>query len=398
MTDLAQDQGWEDAILRVAEAMRREFSALYRERVAGGGCRKRSVMLGDKRTYPTKAQAWRAAEHLRMTANLENITGSVVTFGALIDRYMAEEMPERHSTRKGYKAFLLKHIKPRWGSYSIAGVRPFPVREWLRQLPLAPKTKGHLRGLMKQLYDWAMMWELISFQENPMKLIRLKGVSKREREPCVLTVDQFHALIAEVSEEPYRTMLLTALCLGLRCSELVGLQWGDVNFEGGTIKIERGVVENRVGEVKTSYSKTTTPLDPDFAKVLIGWRSRTPYVLPTDWIFANPATSGRTPLRADTVLRYRIRPAAERVGLGRFGWHSLRHTYRTWLDETGAPLKVQQELMRQADIRTTMNIYGAVMSETKRKANTKVVEMALRKVVSEPFGSAGNTQSAVTAP
>ena len=55
------------------------------------------------------------------------------------------------------------------------------------------------------------------------------------------------------------------------------------------------------------------------------------------------------------------------------GWHTFRHTYRSWLDETGAPMKVQQELMRHASIQTTMNVYGRAMTETKRRANSQVV-------------------------
>ena len=60
------------------------------------------------------------------------------------------------------------------------------------------------------------------------------------------------------------------------------------------------------------------------------------------------------------------------------GWHTFRHTYRSWLDETGAPMKVQQELMRHASIQTTMNVYGQAMSSSKREANGKVVEMVLK--------------------
>ena len=50
---------------------------------------------------------------------------------------------------------------------------------------------------------------------------------------------------------------------------------------------------------------------------------------------------------------------------------------RSLLDETGAPLKVQQELMRHADIRTTMNVYGKAMDESKRTAHGKVVRLVL---------------------
>jgi len=63
---------------------------------------------------------------------------------------------------------------------------------------------------------------------------------------------------------------------------------------------------------------------------------------------------------------------------GSLGWHTFRHTYRSWLDETGAPMKVQQELMRHASIQTTMNVYGQAMSSSKREANSKVVEMVLK--------------------
>jgi hypothetical protein len=48
------------------------------------------------------------------------------------------------------------------------------------------------------------------------------------------------------------------------------------------------------------------------------------------------------------------------------------------MDDTGAPLTLQKELMRHASIQTTMNVYGKAMTDTKRKANSKVVEMILK--------------------
>jgi len=71
-------------------------------------------------------------------------------------------------------------------------------------------------------------------------------------------------------------------------------------------------------------------------------------------------------------------PAAQRANIqGAIGWHSLRHSYRAWLDETGAPLGVQQKLMRHANISTTMNVYGGAFMEAKRRANTSVVQRVL---------------------
>jgi integrase len=59
----------------------------------------------------------------------------------------------------------------------------------------------------------------------------------------------------------------------------------------------------------------------------------------------------------------------------------MRHTYRSWLDAVGTTIAVQQKLMRHADIRTTMNTYGDVVTDQEAVAHKKVVEMALRRAV-----------------
>jgi Phage integrase family len=59
------------------------------------------------------------------------------------------------------------------------------------------------------------------------------------------------------------------------------------------------------------------------------------------------------------------------------GWHTFRHSYSTLLRALRVDLKVQQELLRHADIRTTMNIYTQAMPDAMRRANSRVVEMVL---------------------
>jgi integrase len=124
--------------------------------------------------------------------------------------------------------------------------------------------------------------------------------------------------------------------------------------------------------VKTEYSKDDVPIDPRLAEVLLHWRSVSIFPRDTDWVFANPVTE--RPYHQESLQKSQIKRAAKLAKLGEeIGWHTFRHTYRSWLDETGAPMKVQQELMRHASIQTTMNVYGHVMTETKRRANSRVV-------------------------
>jgi site-specific recombinase XerD len=67
-----------------------------------------------------------------------------------------------------------------------------------------------------------------------------------------------------------------------------------------------------------------------------------------------------------------IKPAAERAGIGKIGWHTFRHAFSTLIHSMGTDLAVQKELLRHADIRTTMNIYTQAMPPAKRKAIRKL--------------------------
>ena len=186
----------------------------YRE----GGVR-RAVNLGTTEQYSTEAMAIRAAEALRLHANSENRSARAVSFGALVDRYMNEELPERYSTRMGYRAYITNYIKPKWSSYELTEIRPFAVEQWLKKLPLASKSRSHIRNIMRILFNCAMRWDLLAADgQNPMRLVRVKDGSKRRKEPRVLNAEEFNRLLKEIDEEPFRTMVLTAVCLGLRVS------------------------------------------------------------------------------------------------------------------------------------------------------------------------------------
>ena len=95
------------------------------------------------------------------------------------------------------------------------------------------------------------------------------------------------------------------------------------------------------------------------------------------WLFPSPVT-GR-PYHADSIRADYLVPTGLQLGLGRIGFHTLRHTYRAWLDETGAPVGVQQKLMRHAHVSTTMDHYGNASALAKRKANRPIVQRLLRR-------------------
>ena len=84
-----------------------------------------------------------------------------------------------------------------------------------------------------------------------------------------------------------------------------------------------------------------------------------------------------------------LEPKGEEVRIFGLGWHTFRHTYRSLLDETGAPVGVQQKLMRHSNVATTMNVYGNSTLRVKQDANSKVVQMLINPKPEDKRVSAG---------
>jgi len=345
---------------------------------------RRSTTIGTVAQYPTKTHALRIIEPLRLRLNLHHRFGRPISIGALIDHYVERELPERrHSTQQSHSSTLKRWILPRWGDRPLEEIKPVAVEEWLRSLTLAPKTKVNLRSLFHLIYEHARRWELTD--RNPIDLVRQRG--GRRCIPRVLTPGEIRLLLAQLVE-PYHTMVLAAACLGLRASEIMGLQWQDFNWEDLTVFIRRGVVNGRSDDTKTEASQKSLPIDPRLGCFLQELRKGSLHKGPQDWVFAN---NGGRPRGQQNILQRHLRPAALRAGIGKIGWHTFRHSYSTMLRGAGADIKVQQELLRHSTIQSTLNTYTQAISEQKRAANTTVVGILFNENASPDQPSANGS-------
>jgi integrase len=85
---------------------------------------------------------------------------------------------------------------------------------WLGTLELAPKSKAHIRGLLRSLWDYAQWRGDVSLQRNPMELVAVRNASKRTRHPRSMSVEEFQKLIAQLNRKPFRTIALVSVCFG----------------------------------------------------------------------------------------------------------------------------------------------------------------------------------------
>lgn len=339
--------------------------------------KRRSKVLGK---FSTKVAAWIASKPLREKMEFRNTIPTdkkpVPTVSELIERYRAERMPSRSDTKRSYEVWIANYIIPKWGDVAVTDLEPRPVELWLGSLQLAPKSKTHIRGVLRNLWDFAA-WsgDVPREQRNPIELVRIQGASKRVRAPRSLTVPEFQSFTEHLSE-PFRMIARLCCCLGLRISECLALKWSDVDWLNGKLTVERAIVCQNVDDVKTPESRKQLVIASELLASLKTWKHAAQFSGSGDWMFASPSQLGALPWSYDQIWRV-YQKAAKAAGIGGLGTHCLRHTFRTWLDSVGTPVGVQQRLMRHADIRTTMNIYGDAVTADMAEAHGKIVGLAL---------------------
>lgn len=113
-----------------------------------------------------------------------------------------------------------------------------------------------MHSLMHGLVEFAMWAGLLDIGRNPISPIQNKGATRRTRKARSLAVEQFHALLREL-HEPFATLALVSVCLGLRISEALALRWADVDWLGARLSIRRGIVEQVVNDGNTEASVRT---------------------------------------------------------------------------------------------------------------------------------------------
>lgn len=323
--------------------------------------RNSSVIIGPVSELPTEKHAWAALLKQRQT-----LIG--VSLSNLIERYKAECLDVRHSTRASYLSRLNCHIIPTWGDQAITSIKPLEVERRINNLRVSKKTKSHIKGQMHHLFEFAMKCELLPFQKNPMLLVEIRGIRLRVRKKQVLTPEQFQRLVAN-ADLRLQAMMTLACCLGLRPSEFLGLQWPDLDVNRGVLMVCRSITGLHVEATKTPDSEDEIMLDPDILALLLRWREECTGSA-DQWLFPNVDT-GR-PFHADSLRDDHLHPLGQLIGIPNLGWYAFRHTYRTLLDDLGTPVGVQQRLMRHSDVRTTMNHYGSAYEKTKRRTNELV--------------------------
>jgi integrase len=148
-------------------------------------------------------------------------------------------------------------------------------------------------------------------------------------------------------------LYVTALATGARLGELLGLQWGQVDFVSGSIVIDRQLNETASGvvdrsrptrELKTQRSRRTVPCEAGLLSVLKRHQEDAVDGGPSGFVFAG--SSGRPQTRGNALRQFKRH--AKAAGVPVLPFHCLRHMSATGLIESGQSPKLVQERLGHA--------------------------------------------------
>jgi integrase len=233
----------------------------WRETAADGSRVQRKKTIGDLSQFPTEKSAWQAIENLRAEINSAKQRVGKTTVADAWGHFQIHELHDpgvgrSASTICGYLDYFKNQILPRWGKVCLDDVKAVEVERWLRGLDLANGTKAKIRNHLSALLSHAIRHELYS-RLNPISSVRQSAM--RERDPDTLTIEEMEATIATIAPQAIRVMVMVAATTAIRRSELRGLRWADVDFEGLKLSLRRGLFRRKETSMKTKASRNPVP-------------------------------------------------------------------------------------------------------------------------------------------
>jgi integrase len=273
------------------------------------------------------------------------------------------------STLRFYTDHLENHIYPLMGSRPITEIS----RRDCRQLIAATRDKGlritTVRGIIRTLS--AVLAQAVEdeyLSANPALSLRKYLRRGDDPEPSIdpLTRDEAEHLVATAAQHSptWHPWVLCALRTGLRAGELLALQWGDLDWHGRYINVQRNLVRGTLTTPK-NHQRRRVDLSPQLRAVLRLWRRRQSarwleHGLPRpEWVFASALG---TPFDESNV-RKAFCGILDKAGLRRRGPHQMRHTFASLLLQAGEPITYVSRQMGHKDSAITLRVYAHWLPE-----------------------------------
>jgi integrase len=306
-----------------------------------------------------------------------------MSFGDFARKWEEAVLPTyRVSTRNFYRDILRKHLVPKFAPYRLCDIQTPDLQIFLNQKAEHYSTSVlyHIRATMSRACASAKEWGYLDF--NPAVGVRLPH--KHTVQPKVTLQPTEAAKLLVHVDEPFRTLVFLIAVTGIRISELLALQWPDIDMERRLLHVRRSFYRGSFGLPKTNTSGRVIPLS---AGLLFALQQHRQQVRKSSMNLVFPNADGK-PYEAANLLHRVLHPALAKCGLPKTGWRVFRRSVATTLSEMREPIRTAQLVLGHSSPHTTLAYYTQSVEESQRNAISKLEEIMFPNVPKLEKGSA----------
>ena len=264
------------------------------------------------------------------------------------------------------------------------------MAKYKRNNGLSQRSIKEIALILKAILKEATLLGDIS--SNPSENIPVpKKKQESIKQEVFIDKEDMGVLLKSINGHILEDVIIVTLFYGLRRSEVLGLKWDAVDFEGNTLQIKHTVVKvkSKIAKdtAKTEESHRTYPL-PDYIKEkLIKIKNRQQrnkrlfgeQYVPSDYIFTWDDGHLLTPDYVTKTFKKIVNATDELPADLKF--HDLRKSCVSMMVEEGYSIKEIQKWVGHADVETTLNIYAKVKESRKAYIGKNMEEMFKQKSI-----------------
>ena len=291
------------------------------------------------------------------------------------------------STAYLYKRTIELYIEPHLGHTRLDTLNAHTVQHFYNELakpskpdaaPLSAKSIKNIHGVLHKALQQAVLLNYIRY--NPTTACVLPKIVKKEIHP--LTDQQTAQLLNLLKGSKYEIPLTVDLFTGLREGELLGLMWDCVDFEKGTILVNKQLRRSQrkggtyyFSPPKNNKSRTITPA-PYVMKLLQAQKVQQA----EQRLKAGPAWEDSGLVFTNEFGRYisyraifdSFKCIVKRIGLSDARIHDLRHTYAVNSIRAGDDIKTVQSNLGHATAAFTLDVYGHFTDDMQQASSQRM--------------------------
>jgi len=361
--------------------------------VGAGTRRKRRTKTFERKK---DAKSWQANMLVDQEKGRYVSSSSVTVADHMLDWLDDEKKPHiATTTYDNYKNRIETYIIPEIGYIPLQELEPFHISRfigYLRKRGSVRSDGGLSENTLKKIYvllnsamEKAVKWRLIKY--NPVAAI--ESPQPKSKEAVAMNFEEVQKLLESTKDDYFmHTFLSFAVLTGMRKSEMLGLEWPEVDLEEETVEVkQRLVVDQENGTIKhekqtkRKASRRKISIPTKLAQMLkkykihqkeIRLQIAEEYNTEKDFVFCKPDGYSYYP----PTITKKAKKAILRAGLSsKYSLHTLRHTFATLQLKTGTDAKVTQEMLGHGNISTTLDTYSHVDQEMQKEAASKLEQM-----------------------